>query len=1153
MLFFSGTEGIDELLSGKMSLALRSRWHHARFLVFLTVLILYAAPLAAAPVIANRVLGQIDFVHNGPNIVSNAGLWTPHAVAVDRSVTPNRVYVADSGNHRVLGWRSIAALTNGSPADLVIGQTDFLSWSAECNNAAVTGATLCFPSDVAVDPLGNLYVVDQGNNRVLEYDDPFNTDTLPDMVFGQGGSFTSSACNLGGNISAATLCNPTGVGVDSAGNVYVADTSNSRVLEYDLPLATDVIADRVFGQANGFDSGSCNLGGAASAGTLCIPADAAVDAGGHLYIADAGNFRVLEYDTPLESSAATMVFGQGNDFTSRNNSCASFPVAGALCSPDGLALDNAGNLYISDATFSRVQEYNTPVASGSTTPNAVFGQPGFNSLLCNNGGVSAAGLCQPFGMATDSGNDLFVADLGNQRMLEYLNPLSTDPPNTSADLVLGQKTLTRNGTNSPGANSLYQPGAVALDMSVSPNRLYVADTNNSRILAWHSVAAFTNGGAADLVIGQPDLFSTGCNQNRVDGSGNSLPADNTLCLPAGVAVDKAGGLWVSDSGNFRVLGYDPPFASGMTANQAAAVVLGQHGDFTSRMPNNGGISATSMSAPSGLAIDPAGNLYVTDPVNNRALKFAHPATSDSAQTVFGQGGSFTGSTCNFDGACTPAGCSATADSLCGPAAVAVSAGGNLYIADTANNRVLQYPPGAAGNPNANLVVGQADFTAVACATMCQPQGVAVDASGNLYAADALNAQIKTYHAPLSDNPPAAVVIGTRLCEASQAGAGTLCGVSGIGLDSSGNLYAADSLDNRVLQYNGSAVPTSTPTPTPTPTPRPTGTPTATPTPAPGVPFIITVPGVIRSGSMFKITGVNFTIGSAVNFFVATASGPINTGPFKPVFVSSSELNVAVPAANPLGQGVAAVQVVNTDHGFAASNAVLSLLQGNAALGIPSITGINSALLAPDSTSPGVATANVQTVVVQGTVVRLQGSGFDTTNGVAVDLFCACTGGKVGPFIVNPGLNLTSAQITFNLPSSGPNAPVTGPGSFVVSNKGSDGQFSRKSNAVSVPIGQRISVTGVSQSGSRITVFGTGFCGLTVINLFNLQGSTVVDLGGLNPDGTPKIPLTITSSDQLSFTVPAAAKPGQAYVQALNPPFVPFTSSDNASAGAFVLH
>src|SRR5215470_2502101 len=111
--------------------------------VFAVVAILRAA--TGGPV-ATKTFGQFDLLHNGVNIVNNAGLWNPQGVAVDRSVTPNRIYVADAGNHRVLGWGSIAALKDGSPADLVIGQADFLSWASQCNNPAVTGATLCFPA-----------------------------------------------------------------------------------------------------------------------------------------------------------------------------------------------------------------------------------------------------------------------------------------------------------------------------------------------------------------------------------------------------------------------------------------------------------------------------------------------------------------------------------------------------------------------------------------------------------------------------------------------------------------------------------------------------------------------------------------------------------------------------------------------------------------------------------------------------------------------------------------------------------------------------------------------------------------------------------------------------------------------------------------------
>ncbi|MGO9062118.1 MAG: hypothetical protein ACLQU2_32855 [Candidatus Binataceae bacterium] len=115
-----------------------------------------------------------------------------------------------------------------------------------------------------------------------------------------------------------------------------------------------------------------------------------------------------------------------------------------------------------------------------------------------------------------------------------------------------------------------------------------------------------------------------------------------------------------------------------------------------------------------------------------------------------------------------------------------------------------------------------------------------------------------------------------------------------------------------------------------------------------------------------------------------------------------------------------------------------------------------------------------TVVQQGLMVTVGGMGFDAANGVAVDLFCACTGGKVGPFMVGPGLNLTSTGVSFLLPSSGANAPATGPGSFVVINRGADGGFSKNSNAVSVPIGERVTVTSVGQGANTVTVNGSGF-------------------------------------------------------------------------------
>jgi hypothetical protein len=120
--------------------------------------------------------------------ITASGLYSPLGIAIDRSVVPNRIYIADSGNSRVLGWHSVAALSNGAAADLVIGESDFGSGYG-CSTAP-SSTSLCAPSALAVDSAGNLYVGE--GSLVLEYNSPFTTDVVPDMVFGQNGSFTSN-------------------------------------------------------------------------------------------------------------------------------------------------------------------------------------------------------------------------------------------------------------------------------------------------------------------------------------------------------------------------------------------------------------------------------------------------------------------------------------------------------------------------------------------------------------------------------------------------------------------------------------------------------------------------------------------------------------------------------------------------------------------------------------------------------------------------------------------------------------------------------------------------------------------------------------------------------------------------------------------------
>jgi len=195
-------------------------------------------------------------------------------------------------------------LTIDASADRVFGQAGSFT-SAQCNvGGAVSRGTLCKPTAVAADAAGNVYVADTGNNRVLEYNTPFITDRKADRVFGQFGSFATSGCNQGGVVNRQTLCGPNGVVIDGSGNAFIADSTNNRVLEYDAPLSTDRRADRVFGQKEGFAATICNNGGVTAA-SLCKARSMDIDKSGNLYVADTANNRVLAYDNPLAAPTAT--------------------------------------------------------------------------------------------------------------------------------------------------------------------------------------------------------------------------------------------------------------------------------------------------------------------------------------------------------------------------------------------------------------------------------------------------------------------------------------------------------------------------------------------------------------------------------------------------------------------------------------------------------------------------------------------------------------------------------------------------------------------------------------------------------------------------------------------------------------------------------
>lgn len=385
---------------------------------------------AEAGTIATRILGQPVFTHGAPNTLSAGSLNFPGnhssgAVAVD--VVNNHVYVADTGNNRVLGWETISALTTGKFADIVIGQVDF-----ESSVAGTSSTTLSSPNGVAVDAAGNVYVADTGNSRVLVFPDPFTSFTKDgqfsnfeaSVVLGQVGNFTSGSCDVDtSSPDSETICSPQGVAVDSENNVWVADAGNNRVLEYNGPVTADsFFADLVFGQLGSFTTKTANNGGI-SKNSLNQPNGVAVDGHGNLYVADSSNNRVLEFNTPLAVTAiagsgdttADEVWGQAGSFTT--SSCAS-ESASTLCLPTKVAVDGSDNLYVGDTQDNRALMFNESNPPTNVTANVILGQASATTNTCL-APPTANSLCFPNGVAPASSGNLFVADGADNRVVEY--------------------------------------------------------------------------------------------------------------------------------------------------------------------------------------------------------------------------------------------------------------------------------------------------------------------------------------------------------------------------------------------------------------------------------------------------------------------------------------------------------------------------------------------------------------------------------------------------------------------------------------------------------------------------------------------------------------------------------------------------------------
>jgi DNA-binding beta-propeller fold protein YncE len=328
-----------------------------------------------------------------------------------------KVFVADGGNNRVLRFSDVLALSNGAPAEAVLGQPNFATSSPQTTQDGMNS-----PAGVAVDSGGHLWVADLYNSRVLRFDHAASkTDGAnADGVLGQP-DFTS---NFGPQdfclATAALMCFPQGVAVDSSGRLWVADAENHRVLRFDNAASKSdgADADGVLGQPD-FTTKDCNC----TPGGMCDNWGLTVDAGGHLWVADLEYQRVLRFDnaaSKADGADADGVLGQP-DFTSAGDHYGS---QSGMAHPIDVTVDTNGRLYVAELYNDRVLIFNNAASlPNGANASSELGQPDFTSSGPNNGGLSAASLYQPGGVFFDpAAKVLWVADSLNNRVLMYGQP-----------------------------------------------------------------------------------------------------------------------------------------------------------------------------------------------------------------------------------------------------------------------------------------------------------------------------------------------------------------------------------------------------------------------------------------------------------------------------------------------------------------------------------------------------------------------------------------------------------------------------------------------------------------------------------------------------------------------------------------------------------
>ena len=574
--------------------------------------------------------------------------------------------------------------------------------------------------------------------------------------------------------SAALFRNPSGTAVDSAGNVYVADTFNSSIRKITPGGGVTTFA------GDGFDGDSDGTG---SAARFRAPYGVAVGTNGMVYVADTYNHTIRKI-TPagVVTTLAGLAGAAGS--TDGTGSAAQFR------NPQGVAVDSAGNVYVADTQNHTIRKI-TP-GGGVTTLAGLAGSTGNTDA---NG--SAARFYTPNSVAVDSTGNVYVADTSNEAIRKIT-------PGGVVTTLAGGTFGSADGTGS--AAQFYFLQGVAVDAN---GIVYVADGYYG---ASGSIRKITPSGVVTTLAG---LANEG---GSTDGTGSAA----RFVSPYGVAVDSTGNLYVSDSYNCTIRKVTP---GGDVSTLAGTAGLGSA---------NGTGAAARFNGPTGMAVDSATNVYVADRNNHTIRKITPAGDVSTLAGLAGNSGNTdgTGSAARFylpvglavDPAgnvyvadtqngvirkITPAGVVSTvASGFFYPFGVAVDNVTNLYVANTYGSTIRKVSPLGVVSPlaGASVTPGSADGTGAA-ARFNYPGGVAVDSAGNVYVADTQNHTIRKI-------TPAAVVTtlaGSAGISGSTDGTGSAARFSvpqGVAVDNAGNVYVADTGNYSIRKITSAGVVTT---------------------------------------------------------------------------------------------------------------------------------------------------------------------------------------------------------------------------------------------------------------------------------------------------------------------------------------------------------